>query len=92
MNHLSKRTGNSGTKGDLSLTQVSKKKNIRMSLRDCCCDSLVKNMAIFCSSKENLPEAKLKSYGLTALEEDISKQPTVDCVAWLLVAILYADL
>ena len=34
----------------------------------------------------NLAEAKLKSYGLTALAEDISKQHSIDCISWLLVA------
>ena len=31
-----------------------------------------------------MPKAKLKSYKLKALAEDISKQPCVDCVMWLI--------
>ena len=38
--------------------------------------------------KKNLPEAKLKNYELTALAEEISRQPSDDCIGWLLVAIL----
>ena len=29
--------------------------------------------------QQNLPRAKLKSYGLTALAHDISRQPSIDC-------------
>ena len=37
--------------------------------------------------KKNLAEAKLESYGLTALAE-IFRQPSIDCVAWILLATL----
>jgi len=37
-------------------------------------------------NKNNLPEAELKSFGLTLAE--ISRQPSIECIAWLLVAIL----
>lgn len=30
----------------------------------------------------NLPEAKLKTYGLIALADDIFRQPNMDYVAW----------
>lgn len=36
--------------------------------------------------KKNLPKTKLKSYGLRALAEKISRQPIIGCAAWLLVA------
>ena len=36
--------------------------------------------------KKNLPEVILKSYPLTALTEEISREPRTDSVAWLLVA------
>ena len=42
--------------------------------RDCVCDILVKNMT----------GAKLKIYGLAALREDISKQPSIDFAPRLL--------
>ena len=42
----------------------------------------------FCSHPKCLWEAKLKSYGLTALAEVIFRLPITDCVVWLLVAIL----
>ena len=36
-------------------------------------------------SKKYLPEDKLKTYRLTALAKEISIQPSINCVAWLLV-------
>jgi hypothetical protein len=33
------------------------------------CDILSKNMAAFCPCPKNLPEAKLKSFGLTAFNK-----------------------
>ena len=59
-----------------------------MLLRNHSFDILVKSVAAFCPCLKSLPEAKLKSYGLTALAEDISKQPSIACVAWLLKASL----
>lgn len=41
-------------------------------------------MWLLCTLSKNLPEAKLKSYGQIPLSEDISKQPSIDCVMWLL--------
>jgi hypothetical protein len=38
--------------------------------------------------QNHLPEAKLKSYGLMALAVEISKQPSIDQVAWLLMTTL----
>ena len=51
------------------------------------CDSLVKNVAVFCpcqKKKKNLSEAKVKSFRLTVLGEEISQQPSLDCITWLL--------
>lgn len=45
-------------------------------------------MTVFCPVQKNLPGAKLNSYGLTALEEEISKQPSVDYAVQLLVTSL----
>ena len=42
-------------------------------------------MWIFCFCLKSLPEAKLKSFGLILLAEEISKQPTFDSEVWLLV-------
>ena len=36
--------------------------------------------------QKNLPEAKVKSYGVRTLTDEISGKPGVDCVAWLLAA------
>ena len=38
--------------------------------------------------QKNLPEAKLKSYGLTALTEEISRPSSIDCVCLVMVAML----
>jgi hypothetical protein len=35
--------------------------------RDCSCDVLVKNVAVFCPCLKRLPEAKLKRFQLVAL-------------------------
>ena len=34
---------------------------------------------------EKSAEAKLKSFGLMALMEEISRQPGIDCIMWLFV-------
>jgi hypothetical protein len=48
---------------------------------------LVKEFSCFLSLSEQ-SETKLKSFGLMALTVEISRQPSVDCVAWSLVATL----
>lgn len=52
------------------------------------CGILVKNMVIFYLCSKSLPKAKLKHFGLIVLSKEISKQSSVDCVMWLLVASL----
>ena len=42
--------------------EVSVGKNFSMWPRDCFCDILVKNMAIFCSCLKSLHKAKLKKF------------------------------
>ena len=42
-------------------------------------DILVKKVAAFCPCLKSLPEAKMKSFGLIPLAEEISKQPSLDC-------------
>lgn len=42
--------------------------------RACPCDILVKHVAAFCPHLKSLPEAKVKSFGLILLAEEISKQ------------------
>lgn len=59
-----------------------------MQPRDHICGILVKNMVTFYPCSKSLPKAKLKHFGLIMLSEDISKQSSVDCVMWLLVASL----
>jgi hypothetical protein len=45
--------------------------------RDHSCDILVKNVAAFRPCPNSLPEAKVKSFRLTVLAKQISKQPLV---------------
>lgn len=52
------------------------------------CNILAKYVAIFCFCSKNLPEAKLESYELTILAEEVSRQPNIDYIDWLLVATL----
>ena len=51
--------------------------------RDCSCDILVKEMPAFCPCPKSLPEAKVKSFGLILLAEEILKQPSIDCRVFL---------
>ena len=66
-----------------STQEVSVAKNFSMWPRDCSCDILVKNVAAFCPSK-SLPEAKVKRFRLITLKKEISKQPIINSVVWLL--------
>lgn len=66
--------------------EASEEMNINKWPRDCSCDMLVKNVAVFYIWPNNLSEAKLKSFGLTALAEEISRQPGIDqlgVIDWL---------
>lgn len=50
--------------------EVSEEENVRKWLRNCC-DILVKNLTAFCPYPKHLPEAKLKSFKLMVLVEEI---------------------
>ena len=57
--------------------------------RDCSCDILAKNVAaFFWPCLKGLPEVKVKIFGLNELAKEISKQFSIDCHVWLLMAIL----
>ena len=60
-------------------------KNFNMFPRYCSWDILVKNVAVLCPCLKSLPEAKVKRFGLILLAEEISKQPIIASVVWLLV-------
>ena len=81
-----------GPQSDLNcrrLTQeVSEEENFSMLSRNCSCDILVKKVAAFCPCPKNLPEAKVKNFGLIPLTEEISKQPRIDFVVRLLLFML----
>ena len=47
-------------------------------------DVLVKNVAAFCPCPKSLPEAKVKRFRLIALTKEVSKQPGINSVVWLL--------
>jgi hypothetical protein len=51
---------------------------------------LAKSVAAFCHCPKKLilSETKWKTFGLMALAEEISRQPSIDCVACFLVATL----
>ena len=59
-----------------------------MLLRDCSYDILGENVTAFCPCLKSLPEAKVKSFGLIPLAEEISKQPSIDFVMWILMVTL----
>lgn len=41
---------------------------------------LAKSVTTFCPHPKNLPEVTLKSFGLMALAEEISRLPSIDCL------------
>ena len=78
-----------GAGGDLNCVsllgqEVSKEKNVSVWSRDYFCGVLLKNMAAFCPCPKSLPEAKVKRFRLIALTKEVSKQPGINSVVWLL--------
>ena len=51
-------------------------------------DILVKNVAAFCPCSKSLLEAKVKSFILIPQTEEISEQPSIDFIVWLLAVTL----
>lgn len=49
---------------------------------------LAKDVTSLCPCPKNLPEIKLKSYGLMALVEEISRKSSMDSVVWFLLVTL----
>jgi hypothetical protein len=81
-------TEDSGAKGALnygSLAQEGSEENICMWPRTVLEVFLAKNMAAFCPCLKHLLESELKSFGLSKLAEEISKQLHMDSVIWMLV-------
>lgn len=70
------------------LAQTASEKSFNMWPRDRSCDVLVKNVGAFCPCPKILPEAKVKSFKFIPWAEEISKQPSIDSVVWLLVLTL----
>ena len=63
--------------------EFSEEGNINMWPKEWSCDILGKILSAFCPCPKSLPEAKVKSFGLIPLAEEISKQPSIDSVVWL---------
>lgn len=63
--------------------ELSVEKTINMWPRHCFCDILVKNVAVFCTCLNSLPEAKARRFRF-ALIKEVSKQPGINSVVWLL--------
>ena len=68
--------------------EVSEGRNIKWP-RDISCDIFGKECGcFFCPCPKYLFEAKLKSFTLMALAEEISRQPSIDSVVWLMYPLL----
>lgn len=52
--------------------------------RDYSCDVLANNVTAFCLCPKNLSGVKLKSSGIISLTKEISRQPRINFVVWLL--------
>ena len=91
--HTSRSMLDNGADNDLKccgLAQKVSEKNFRMLLRNRICVIFLKTVAVFffLPHLKSLPEAKVKSFGLIPLAKEISKQPSIDSVMWLLVRTL----
>ena len=88
MDHPSRNTEDISAEGDFNcagLTQVViMEKNFSMWPIDCPCDILMKNVAAFHPCLKSLPVAKVKRFRLIALTKEVSKQPGINSVVWLL--------
>ena len=65
--------------------EVSEERNFCLFVSQKSCDSLV---VAFCPCLKILPEAKVKSFRLISLAEEISKHPNIDSVVWILAVTL----
>lgn len=77
MGHSKKSMKDSGVKSNVDnespAHEIPEEKNTSKYLRDNSCSILAKNMTAVCPCSTYLPEAKLKSLGLMALSEEISR-------------------
>ena len=70
------------------LVQEVSEKNFSMLTGNHCCDILVKVVVAFCPCLKSLPKAKVKNFELILSSEELSKQPSIDFVMWILVVTL----
>ena len=86
--YLYKKIENNSAEGNVncgdSAREVSEEKNFNMWPKDDSCGILAKNVSSLCLSPKNLPEAKLKSFRIILLPEEILRQPNIDFVTLLL--------
>jgi hypothetical protein len=69
---------------ELNGVDLVQEKNFSMWHRNCFCNILVKSVAAFYHWLKSLPEAKVKRFRLIALKKEVSKQPGINSVVWLL--------
>jgi hypothetical protein len=89
VDHANKIIEDSGTesnrKYEYLAQEVSEENTISKYTRNHSCDILVKICGCFLPLfKKHLPETKFKSFGLTAVAEEILRQLSIDCMAWWL--------
>jgi hypothetical protein len=65
------------------LTLEFSEKNFNMWPRDCFCDILVKNVAVFCPFLKNIPKANIKRFILVVLTKEVSEMTSIEFVLWL---------
>lgn len=61
---------------------ISEEMNFNMWLRDCSCNILEKNVAVFCPHMKSLTEAKVKKFILITLTKKSQKSLSRDLVFW----------
>ena len=91
MGHTGRSTENRDAKSYLNcwgLIKEDSEKNFSVLPRNHSCDILVNEVATFCPCPKSLPKAKVKSFRLIPLAEEISKQCRIHSVLGLLVFML----
>lgn len=90
MGHITRWVEDGGGKSSIDYDSLTKKvsENINKCPRDFSCNILSNNMAALCPFPKNIPKAKLKSFRLIVLAEEISRQHNIDSVGWILLVTL----
>lgn len=92
MGHSRRRVEDSDAKSSIDYwvlaQEVSEGNNINSCDRAHSCGILPNNVVAFCSYPKNLPEAKLKRFGIMSLVKEIPRSPNISSLTWLLVITL----